>query len=77
MQERDSRLIGLQLRDAAWARGQVTLELGVDAGREMMLDEISEEPDEIVATAFLSHERLSVQVPGLGPQSTLTQNPKT
>ena len=55
----------------------MTLELGVNAGGEMMLDEISEEPDEIVAAAFLRHGRLSVQVPGLSPLSTLTQNPKT
>jgi hypothetical protein len=32
------------------------LELGVDARRQMVLDEISEETDEIVAAAFLSHE---------------------
>ena len=55
----------------------MTLELGVDAGRQMMLNEISEEADEIVAAAFLSHDGSSVQVPGFGPQSTLTQNPKT
>src|SRR5262249_36144430 len=62
MQKRDSGLIGLQLGDAARAGGEMTLELGVDAGRKMMLDEISKEPDKIVAAAFLRHGRLSVQV---------------
>lgn len=58
MEKRNRGLIGLQLRNATRARGQMPLELGVDAGRQVMLDEISEEGDDIVAAAFLSHERL-------------------
>jgi hypothetical protein len=74
MQERDGGLIGLQLRDTAGAGGQMTLELGVDAGGKMMLDEISEEPDDIVAAAFLRHGRLSSS--GSGFESSKYPNSK-
>lgn len=52
----------------------MTLELGVDAGRQVVLDEISEEGDDIVAAAFLSHERLQFRF-RIRASSTLTQKP--
>ena len=55
VEQRDGRLVGFQLRDAARACGQVTFESRVHLGRKVMLDEIREKPDEIVAAAFLWH----------------------
>lgn len=52
MQKGNGRLVGLQLSDTAWAAGQVTFEISMHAGRQMMLDEIREKSDEIVAAAF-------------------------
>jgi len=52
MEKGHGRLVGLQLSDAARTTGQVTFEISVHAGRQMMLDEIREKSDEIVAAAF-------------------------
>ena len=73
MKKRDCRLIGLQLRNAARARGQVSFEFAVDAGRQVMLDEIGKEGDDIVAAAFLSHDDYSS---GSGLGSSKYPNPK-
>jgi len=48
-------LIGLELRDAAGARGQVPLQFRVDRRRQMMLHEVREEAHEIGAAAFFWH----------------------
>ena len=43
------------------------LQIRVYIGREMMLDEVREQPDEIVATPFLRHNQSSAPVRGLRP----------
>jgi len=63
-EERDRRLVRFQLRDAARAGGEVTLEIGVLLRRQVMLDEVREKPDEIVAAASLRHGQ-SFQLLGL------------
>jgi len=45
-------LIGLELREAARAFGEVLLEPRVHVGREVALHEIGEEPYEIGAAVF-------------------------
>ena len=54
-EQRNGRLIGFQLRNAAGTGGEVALEIGVLLRRQVMLDEIREKPDEVVAAAFLRH----------------------
>src|SRR5687767_1659056 len=48
-QQRDGRFIGLELRDAAGTRRQVTLERGVNTWRQLVLDEIGEQPHQLPA----------------------------
>lgn len=38
------------------------LEIRMDVRRQMMLDEVGEQPDEIVATPFLRHNQSSAPV---------------
>ena len=52
VEEGDRRLVGLQLRDAARARGEVAFELRVDVRRQLVLDVVREEPDEVGAAPF-------------------------
>ena len=52
VEQRDGRLIGLELRDAAGARGQVPLQFRVYRRRQMMLQEVRQEAHEIGAAAF-------------------------
>jgi hypothetical protein len=59
-------LVGFQLRDAARACRKMTLESGVHLGRQVMLDEIREKPDEIVAAAFLWHGRYQLRFSPFG-----------
>ena len=52
MEERNGRLIGLELRDAAGTGGEVPLQIRVDLRRQMVLDEIREETHEIGAATL-------------------------
>ena len=65
MQQGNGRLVGFQLCDAARAGGKMPLQIRVYVGRQMMLDEVREQPDEIVATPFLRHNQSSAPVRGL------------
>jgi hypothetical protein len=52
VEQRHGRLIGLELRDAAGAPGQVALQFRVYRRRQMMLHEVRQEAHEIGAAAF-------------------------
>ena len=58
MEERDGGLVGFELRDASRAGSQVTFQVGVHLSRQMMLDEVGQEPHKIGAAAFVLHRRL-------------------
>jgi hypothetical protein len=47
------------LRDAAGARRQVPFEFRVHVRRKMLLDEIRQEPHEIVAASLVGHGQVS------------------
>jgi hypothetical protein len=51
-QQRDGRLIGLELGHAPRARGKVTLELCMNVSRQVMLDEVRQKADEVGAGAL-------------------------
>jgi hypothetical protein len=57
-------LVGLELRDASWAGGQVPFQFRVYVWRKMLLDEVRQESYEIVAASLVAHG----QVSALGPQ---------
>ena len=52
VEEGDRRFVGLELRDAARAAREVALELRVDVRRQLVLDVVREEPDEVGAAPF-------------------------
>jgi hypothetical protein len=52
VEQRHGRLIGLELCDAAGARGQVPFQLRVYRWRQMMFHEVRQEAHEIGAAAF-------------------------
>ena len=53
MQQRKGRLVGLELRDAARAFGEVAFQVRVHVGRQMMLQVICQEPDDVGAGAVV------------------------
>jgi hypothetical protein len=53
VEERDSRLIGLELGDAARTLREVALQLRMHCGGQVMLDEIRQQSHEVGAAAFV------------------------
>jgi hypothetical protein len=56
-EKRNRGRVGLQLRHALWALGQVFFELGVYFGRQLTLDEIGEKAHEVVTASSVRHRK--------------------
>jgi hypothetical protein len=56
-EKRNRGRIGLYLRHALWALGQVFLELGVYFGWQLTLDEIGEKAHEVVTASSVRHRK--------------------
>ena len=52
-QQRDRGLVGLELRDAAGALGEVAFKIGVHLGRQVMFEIVREQPDDVGAGAVV------------------------
>ena len=75
MEQGYGRLVGLELRDASWARGQMPFEFSVHVRRKMLLDEVRQESDEIVAASLVAHGQVSVPGPRVSGQETSFKYP--
>jgi hypothetical protein len=69
------RLVGLELRDASWTRGQVPFEFRVNVWWKMLLDEVRQKPYEIVAASLVAHGQVSVPSPQVSGQETSFKYP--
>ena len=68
-------MVGLELRDASRARGQMSFEFRVDVWWKMLLDKVRQEPDEIVAASLVAHGQVSVPGPQVSGQETSFRYP--